>query len=836
MEENRPLAVVYGGGLLGEELIALLRKKDLRVISVDLEGAPLPALAKPSYIIFFAAERMSPAQLKQDWREAVVTAKRNEARLLLCLENLSAGMEQRLMDEAKRENWDVRLAEVKGAFDSKEEAELAAGKLVREIFSSGERTGKLLLVGREARGVVPKRKDFATELEKIVAEKIVINHDETPPRKKSKNGWWVTAISLAVIIFFLPFLLATILAGWGAGQLRSGEKLLVAGKFDDSGAVASQAESKFGLAANIIIQWSMVSSRVGLGQATNHYYDFLLMGKGVASGLFHAAAVAKVASETIAGVMGEAGSTLDLNARLSAMKPDLAAIDQDLGLIEAQWPAVLNLASEIGPWFGLSTQKINQIPADLSQARELVAKVNGFLDVLPEMVGRKGTAKKNYLVVLQNSTELRPTGGFIGSYAVVSFDSGRLLSFKINDIYSADGQLRGRIQPPDEILHYLGQPSWFMRDANWAADWPLSAKRLEWFLEKETGEKVAGVWAVSLPAVQKMLAATGPLALPDLNQTVSAADFYHKVQYTAEINFFPGSTQKRDFLGATTQALLEKITSDREKDWIGLGKALGQALTEKDIMLYFDDNHIQRAVETANWGGSILANGCGEKGANCLMVIEANVGANKANFFLSRSITVNSLIGKGGEVENRVTVRYQNNSPSVSWPGGTYKNYLRFLVPVDADLVSFDIGDGRRAKLSDILTADVLSKVAADQFLVFKSRELTGESQGASDSGLLSFGTYFEIPVGESRLVNFVYRPNYRVNFKLPRPELAWRFLKQPGTGADPLEWMVDYPSFLKPIEGHWSNEAKVLVLPQKLDYNTELNKDREIKVEFNRD
>jgi len=47
--------------------------------------------------------------------------------------------------------------------------------------------------------------------------------------------------------------------------------------------------------------------------------------------------------------------------------------------------------------------------------------------------------------------ELRPGGGFIGSYAILSVDKGKITNFKIYDVYDADGQLKNHIEPPFAI-------------------------------------------------------------------------------------------------------------------------------------------------------------------------------------------------------------------------------------------------------------------------------------------------------------------------------------------------------------------------------------------------
>ncbi len=472
-------------------------------------------------------------------------------------------------------------------------------------------------------------------------------------------------------------------------------------------------------------------------------------------------------------------------------------------------------------FFGMPTAKIKKYADQIPLARQLITQADSLLVAWPEVV--PATGKKTYLVVFQNSAELRPTGGFIGSYALVKIDNGRLLDWKIYDIYTADGLLRGTIAPPDEILHFLGQQGWFMRDANWAADFPLTAKRLLWFLEKETGQTADGVVAVNLGAVQKLLEATGPLALSDFNQTVSAGDFFQKAEFSSEINFFAGSTQKRDFLGAVAKAILEKMTADTNKNYPALASALVASLNEKDILLYFNSREAQKAALSAGWSGTVEKEECLRSLKNCLMLVEANLGANKANYFVKRSLRVDSVISKGGDIENTVTVLYRNDSPSDTWPGGAYKNYLRFLIPKGSRLVSFDLGSGQKPIVSPVLTAAELARISPDEFFVFQSKE----------NNFDSIGTLVEIPIETDRTIVFRYRLPSKMSFANSKSAYDFFFLKQPGTNADLLDFSLDYPSFLTPVKSGGRNGNVPLVFNQKLIYNSDLGSDRSFEINF---
>lgn len=187
---------------------------------------------------------------------------------------------------------------------------------------------------------------------------------------------------------------------------------------------------------------------------------------------------------------------------------------------------------------------------------------------------------KNYLILFQNNMELRPTGGFIGSYGVANFGGGKMNGLNINDIYSADGQLKGHIEPPLPIKNYLDEANWWFRDSNWNPDFPTSAERAEWFLNKEMDQQVDGVVAIDLQPIKDVLAYTGPIFLPDYNATITSDNLYEKTQEEAQANSFPGSRQKASFLTALSRTLISDVAKMNAKNRILVLRAFMKVLLQ----------------------------------------------------------------------------------------------------------------------------------------------------------------------------------------------------------------------------------------------------------------
>lgn len=68
-----------------------------------------------------------------------------------------------------------------------------------------------------------------------------------------------------------------------------------------------------------------------------------------------------------------------------------------------------------------------------------------------ELLGAE--TEQNYLVILQNTNEKRPNGGFFGSFAFVSFEGGHIKELEIIDAYY-----------PNYIAYrtFLSAPDWSM--------------------------------------------------------------------------------------------------------------------------------------------------------------------------------------------------------------------------------------------------------------------------------------------------------------------------------------------------------------------------------------
>lgn len=349
---------------------------------------------------------------------------------------------------------------------------------------------------------------------------------------------------------------------------------------------------------------------------------------------------------------------------------------------------------------------------DLDKIKNLTLQGKTIADNLPALTGK--IKSQTYLLLFENNMELRPTGGFIGSFGILTFDGGRISDLTVNDVYSADGQLNGHVEPPAPIKNYLGEANWWLRDSNWDPDFPTSAKRAEWFLDKEMGRQVDGVISVDLRPIQDILRFTGPIFLPDYNMSVSADNIYQKTQEEVEQDFFPGTHKKASFLSALSRSLLSEVSKLSTDQKVNILKAFYGDLEGRHIQTFLHDDLSQSAISNLGWDGAVNPPSCGETCyPDMVGIVEANVGVNKANYFIKRTEALNITV-TSSKVSRNLTLTLQDQANPALGPSGRYKVYTRLLSPEDSQVVSVKS-----------ITGDVAENLTPE-ISVLKGRKETG--------------------------------------------------------------------------------------------------------------
>ena len=355
------------------------------------------------------------------------------------------------------------------------------------------------------------------------------------------------------------------------------------------------------------------------------------------------------------------------------------------------------------------------------------------------------------LIVFQNERELRPTGGFMGTYAVADFSSGQLSKFSLpgGGTYDAAGGLKYRLVPPYALQ--LISPVWNLWDANWWPDFPTSAKKIAWFYQKSGGTTVDGVIAINAGAVKNLLQVVGPIDLPQYSMTLNSENFYSLLQDEIQVNYDKTANKPKQILSDLTPLLLDKIIQYPDK--LKIADVLITALANRDIQLYSEHTDIQNEIDALGWSGKQFSTD-----GDYLQVVSTNVAGGKSDAYIKETIDHRAVIKNDGSIEVTTRITKTNDAPASDSLG--YMNnvdYLRAYVPAGSVLLE----SGGWQQPSPDLFKTVAEGSTADDYLKTISGDITIDDQSGTrinqENGKTVFGNWMQVKPGQTASVYFRY-------------------------------------------------------------------------------
>jgi len=394
---------------------------------------------------------------------------------------------------------------------------------------------------------------------------------------------------------------------------------------------------------------------------------------------------------------------------------------------------------------------------------------------------------KRYLFLFQNNSELRPTGGFPGTYGVVSFTDGLLSDFFVDDVYNLDGQLSDNIIPPKQMQHIT--PNWGMRDANWFIDFPTSAKKSLYFFEKVRGFEPDGVVTLTPDILLGILDVIGSIDMPEYNVTLNSSNFLAVIQ--EEVEYGNNRSQPKSIIKEFVPKLIERLNTATTDQWLEIFNIAINGLEQKDILMYFNDLDARNFALENGFAGEVK-----DTDSDYLMVTFSNIKGSKTDAVTDTKLELQTSLTDNQARHKLIITRTHNGDKSDL---GFYKKqnvaYVRILVPKGAKLIDVKRNDipGFKPLISysgtDFKTDQDLFKLESTFDFDTISKVSTYE-----ESGKTGFGFWMIVDPGRTRTIEV----NYTVSTDLDDGSYELYIQKQPGLRLNNFEYIVIGPSNLK--------------------------------------
>lgn len=401
-------------------------------------------------------------------------------------------------------------------------------------------------------------------------------------------------------------------------------------------------------------------------------------------------------------------------------------------------------------------------------------------ELLPALTGYP--AEKTYLFIFENNREMRPAGGFIGTYGILKVKNAGIKKFFTDNSYNFDkpAETYLKIESPAAMAKYMNQPKWFFRDSNWWPDFPASAEKAEWFYKEQKGqEKLDGVIALTPTVIENFLGILGEFKIEKL--TFNKDNFWDQLQYQVEYGYYKqGITEadRKDVIGELGEKMIERLELIAMSQWPELIETISTSVEEKQLMMFFNDENLQDVAAKNGWTGEVKS-----FAGDYLMLVDANLAALKTDSVMSRTLAYKLSQDKSGVLIADAKVNYQNTG-DFSWKTTRYRTYTRLYVPAGSKLISVKAGN----KVIDEKDIDIYNEF-----------------------NKTAFGVFFEVEPQSSKEVEWVYELPRNVSEQIDQGEYQLMVQKQPGILSMNLHLDLNFPkNILSQKSGLFGNNKEL--------------------------
>ncbi len=447
----------------------------------------------------------------------------------------------------------------------------------------------------------------------------------------------------------------------------------------------------------------------------------------------------------------------------------------------------------------LSQVNINAFPQigrdKISEIRDTITSLNtttqtfkDILTFLPDVLGV--SQRQRYLILLQNESELRSTGGWLTSYGIVGVEGGQIRELFVDDIYNADGTLKVQgktYTAPKSMQQALGITAWPFSLINWYPDLTETEVSAEPYIsDLGKGNDLDGVITIDVAFIQKLLQKWGGIEVPGESELITSDNLYSKI-FEMHESFTPGSTQKATFLADLANQIITKVLSMNTGELSSLAEIFEESLSEKHLQATFKNTNAYNFFNKKEWAGSLDS-----RYGEAPIAIDWNWGGNKANLYLAKNYNLNINIKDANTIDFTYSITTENTSKTTTYPEGDYTNYQRIYIPANATLLS-------------------ASGFENNTFNTIK------------ESGFKVVGGWFNVPIQTTKTLEISYRLSRDSStFPLELEEknifLDLNIFKQAGEKAHaykldisyPKEWNVESSGNLNSIENQLSGRFEL--------------------------
>ncbi len=387
-----------------------------------------------------------------------------------------------------------------------------------------------------------------------------------------------------------------------------------------------------------------------------------------------------ILSEDMANIENDAFTFISPNGS-STLAADLGSTRDTLAALDADSNALSGAQSYFGGVSQISGSGYLALKTQIGGAESFL---NAFVPWLSD-----ASTTHHILVLFQNPSEMRPGGGFLGSYADVSISGGNVTNIAFHDVADVNVAFKQKIVPPAPLQ--LEETAFRPADANWFFDFPTSASETINMFERSglyASTTFDGVVAVTPQAMEDLLSVTGPIDVA--STTFTSDNLVTQIQKIVQAGQAQGkassgagnATYPKAIIAQLYPAVFQRLASstDAQKQQI-LALAVSW-IANKDAMVY-STNPAFETFATANGAAGDVYQLPENFNGDYLAIANADVNSDKSELYMAQDVTYDASIDSSGTVTDSLIIKRTHNgnqSPNW-WYQTTNQDYMQIFVP-----------------------------------------------------------------------------------------------------------------------------------------------------------
>lgn len=524
-----------------------------------------------------------------------------------------------------------------------------------------------------------------------------------------KKRYTIGSALLVVLAFAVVATTTAVIKGvsyvsTGVAQLERGQSLLLEDPVTAEQAFKS-ASASFTISSGILLNAPWYAKILTPLPPFRWYVQLIRSSRELAE-------IGKVSSELVATFPSISLKQTDISALLKQATTEYTTWesqqDEALDTLTSQLTIAHTELQNLPSWvFFARRSEIEHLKQTIGRMERVIPQVRDASQDLQRVLGKQDDTEREVVIFFQNSAELRPCGGFPGSFATLTARHGKIVSFEFGkNIYKFDRAYEnsnGLIPPPQ-----FQTINPFFSSANaCVADGFLNeyGPRVLSMFSEATNTKPVGSIYINSTVLEGLLQITGPVTLPN-GSTASAETIGRELTTEIEKNYFENPAnviinEPKSILNDLIPILLQRV-SRTEQAGFKLASLFEKSLKAKEVQLWFIDSALQNSLSV------LLPKDTPSRGKPWMKLVNSNIGGMKSSQYVEQetSLHIDRGLLRGAENTKYTLKITRKHTGTGEWPDSRNRNYLTLYLPPESQIVEKPTAIGGEYSMS----AEMLAK------------------------------------------------------------------------------------------------------------------------------